>query len=152
MTWNFHQNQSPKKQEQGAVPVNDRSKMTAESASTQGKDSTPALQKAWVLHTNNVWHARDRFRSFAKHGCLHTHDVRYTRDIFRSFAKHGCLHTHDIWRARVLQWEYGCVHTHDILRVLYSFVVCLLLCLFIQTHQLWWARVSILHWQSQRIS
>ena len=30
------------------MPVNDRSKMTAESASTQGKDSTPALQKAWV--------------------------------------------------------------------------------------------------------
>ena len=47
-TWNFRQNWSTKKQEQGAVPVNDHSEMTAESASMQGKASIPALQKAWV--------------------------------------------------------------------------------------------------------
>ena len=35
-----------KKQEQSAVPVYDRSKMTAESAGTQGKDSILAFQKA----------------------------------------------------------------------------------------------------------
>ena len=38
----------PKKQEQGVVPVTDHSKMTAESASTQGKDSILALQKGQI--------------------------------------------------------------------------------------------------------
>ena len=39
---------------------------------TQGTDFTP-LQSTGASTPTNVWHTRDRFHSFAKHGCLHTH-------------------------------------------------------------------------------
>ena len=152
MTWNLHQNRSQKSRNRVRCQWMTIAKWLLRVPAHREKILSGPFRRRGCLHTHDVRHTRDRFRSFAKHGFLHTHDVRHTRDRFCSFAKHGCLHTHDLWRARILQWEYGCAHTHDILRVLYSFVVCLLLCLFIQTHQFWWARVSVLYWQSHTIS
>ena len=50
--------------------------MTAESASMQGKDSTPALQKVWVPPHPRRTACKGRFCSFAKHRCLHTHNIQ----------------------------------------------------------------------------
>ena len=120
-----------KKQEQGVVPVNDHSKTTAESASTQKTDSIPALQKAWVPpHPGctllcKAW-VPPHPQCTAHKGqilllCKAWVPPHPWRMACKSSKNPSEILTH------------GCSHTQDVLRVLYNFVVCLLLCLFILT-------------------
>ena len=112
----------PKKQEQGAVPVNDCSEMTALSAGMHGKGSNPALKKARVPpHPQTYGTQGTDFTPLQSTGASTPTNVWHTRDRLHSFAKHGCFHTHNARRARVLRREYGCAQTHDVPRV-YSFL------------------------------